>query len=361
MLPREPYKKFAVIVLYVAVAVISLLLFAKYLWRAVAPFIIAYLFAECFKPVVKYSEKNKRFPKKSFVLFVILLTATSVVMLIYGLARQTAIEINGLVQSLSAAVNKMKTDEKYASELIERINSFVPFADIRSYLWKIREDPEGRLWSAFSTYGQGISDKLLSLVGGAAKWLPNFLLSFVVIIISTYYFAIDRVKINCFFLSLFPKTVQPLLKSVKDLLADTVGKYLRAYGLLFSITFGELLVAFWILRVEYAFVIALVISLIDILPIFGAGIVLVPWGVICIASQNFGRGIALIAIYAVITVIRQIIEPKIVGRFIGLSPLGTLAAMYVGLKLLGVLGIFIFPIAAIVIKKLLVSKEESSR
>jgi sporulation integral membrane protein YtvI len=178
-----------------------------------------------------------------------------------------------------------------------------------------------------------------------------------VVIISTYYFAVERVKINCFFLSLCPKSLRPLLKTAKDLLTDTVGKYLRAYGTLFAITLAELLLAFWLMGVEYAFVLAMVIALVDILPIFGAGIVLVPWGIISIISENYGRGIALLAVYAAITVIRQIIEPKIVGRFIGLSPLGTLAAIYLGLKLMGVGGIFIFPIGAIVIKKLLVAEE----
>jgi sporulation integral membrane protein YtvI len=185
------------------------------------------------------------------------------------------------------------------------------------------------------------------------------ILSTIVAVIATYYFAIDRVKINCFFLSLFPKRFRPLLKAGRDLLADTVGSYVKAYGMLFFITFAELFIAFLIIRIEYSFVIALLIALIDVLPVLGAGAVLIPWGIISMVFGNYSVGIPILISYAVITVVRQIIEPRIVGKFIGLPPLAALASMYIGLKLMGVIGLFVFPVGAIVVKRVLEIYRES--
>jgi predicted PurR-regulated permease PerM len=123
--------------------------------------------------------------------------------------------------------------------------------------------------------------------------------------------------------------------------------------MLFFITFAELFIAFLIIRIEYSFVIALLIALIDVLPVLGAGAVLIPWGIISMVFGNYSVGIPILISYAVITVVRQIIEPRIVGKFIGLPPLAALASMYIGLKLMGVIGLFVFPVGAIVVKRVL--------
>lgn len=358
MLPQEPYKKFAVITLYVAVAVAVVFLVFNYLWSAILPFFVAYVFAECFRPVVRYSEKHEKFPKRSFVLFVVLLATVSVIMLIYAIARQIFFEARDLASAAKNMVSLMRDDDSYASEIIEKINGMIPFVDLRERLWEMRDNLDEELWAIILSFGETVSGSVISLIGNAAAFFPNLLLSTAVVIIATYHFAIDRVRVNCFFLSLFPKNVRPLLKYAKDILANTVGKYLRAYGLLFLITFSELLLAFMVLGVDYSFVLALVIALVDFLPVLGTGTALVPWSAFALFSGDYGLGIGLLVTYAIITVVRQVIEPKIVGKFIGLSPLAALASMYIGLKLMGIIGIFVFPMGAIILKRVLEIREE---
>ncbi|MBE6683064.1 MAG: sporulation integral membrane protein YtvI [Ruminococcaceae bacterium] len=360
MLPQEPYKKFAVITLYAAVGIALAFFIFNYLWGALLPFLIAYLFAECFRPIVKYSESHKSFPKKSFVLFVILLAAAALSGLVFAIARQVYFEISELAASAREALELFRVDDGYAGEMIEKINGMIPFVDVSEKMWESRANLDEELWSILVSFAERLSGGLIDLAANAAAFLPNALLCVAVVIIATYYFAIDRVKINCFFLSLFPKSVRPTLKQFRDILAETVGKYLRAYGVLFFITFGELLLAFVIMGVEYSFVFALVISLVDILPVLGTGTVLIPWGIISITAGNYGIGIGLLVTYAVITVVRQVIEPKIVGKFIGLSPLASLAAMYIGLKLMGIFGLFAFPLGAIAIKRVVELKKEGN-
>lgn len=357
LLPNEPYKRFAVITMYAAVAIAALYIIFNFLWEAILPFIIAYIFAECFRPIVKYSESHKRFPTRFCVLFVVLLAAASIAGLIYAIGRQVVLEITDLASSIKEAVALIRTDDGYAHQTIDKICDMIPFVDLREKLWAMRSNLDEELWGMIVNVGESITGGIVSLMGSAVAFLPNALFTTAVVIIATYYFAIDRVRINSFFLSLFPEKLRPVLKNARDILANTVGKYLRAYGLLFFITFGELLLAFVILDIEYSFILALVIALVDFLPVLGTGTVLIPWGIILLVMGNYGLGIGIFVTYVLITVIRQVIEPRIVGKFIGLPPIAALASMYIGLQLMGLLGLFVFPLSAIVLMRVLETKK----
>ena len=111
---------------------------------------------------------------------------------------------------------------------------------------------------------------------------------------------------------------------------------------------------FLILRVNYATTLALIIALLDMLPVIGTGTVLIPWGIGAIVTGRVGMGIGILVMFGIITVVREVIEPKIVGSSIGMHPLLTLVAMYTGYKLLGLWGILIFPPALDLAKTLLI-------
>ncbi len=147
------------------------------------------------------------------------------------------------------------------------------------------------------------------------------------------------------------KTREQIFK-VKAKTIDVLFSFLKAYGILMSLTFAELLIGFLLLRIENAFLIALATSLIDILPILGTGTVLIPWGIVLLIIGNIPVGIGIIVLYLIITVVRQTLEPKVVGRQIGLYPLVTLICMFVGGSLFGIVGLFGFPICVTVIVKL---------
>ena len=362
MFPQEPYKKFAAITLYSVVGLLVLYLVFNYLWGAILPFVIAYIFAECFRPIVKYSETHKTFPIRFFILFVVLLAVGSIAMLFYGITRQIVLETGEFISKAKQTAELIRSDDAFAADVIDRINGFVPFVDIKDRLWAIRENLDAELWTMFVSLVDKLSGILVNFLGKAVAFIPNALLFTAVLIIATYYFAVDRVDISKSVLSLFPEKTRPFLKRVKETVAETVGRYLRAYGTLFFITFVELLIAFFILDVDYSFVLALVISIVDILPVLGIGTVLVPWAVIALVMGDYGFGVGLLITYAVLTVIRQVIEPKIVGKFIGLSPISALASIYIGLKLMGIAGIFVFPIGAILIKRIIeISRETKTQ
>ena len=142
------------------------------------------------------------------------------------------------------------------------------------------------------------------------------------------------------------------------LLKSSLSKMGKAYLSIIIITFIELSIGFYVLRLlgifysNYIAIISLAIAIIDIIPVLGTGTVLLPWIVYSLITGNFAMAIGLGIMYASITVIRQIIEPKFVAGQLGLPPFLTISAMYVGLKIFGVLGMFIAPMIIIMLKLL---------
>ena len=127
-------------------------------------------------------------------------------------------------------------------------------------------------------------------------------------------------------------------------------RYLRAYFWLFLLTLGELLVGFFLLGIRYAFLLALLTAFLDILPVLGVGVILVPFAVFLLAVGQTGRGIGLLILYAVITVVRQVAEPHLVGKSLGLHPILMLLSLYVGLGVFGVAGFLLGPAIALIAK-----------
>ena len=141
-------------------------------------------------------------------------------------------------------------------------------------------------------------------------------------------------------------------QELKSHVLQTMGKWLRAECILIAITFAELLAGFLLLRQPYALLLAVLVALIDALPVFGTGTVLLPWALGCCLIGDFPKGIALTALYAVIMLVRSITEPKIMAAQAGLPPLAALMAMYVGFRAVGVGGMILFPILLLLIKQL---------
>ena len=137
----------------------------------------------------------------------------------------------------------------------------------------------------------------------------------------------------------------------------TLGKWLKAECILLAVTFCQLLVGLLLIRQEYALLLAVLIALIDALPVFGTGTVLAPWAAVECLLGNVPKGAALLALFAVISVVRSVLEPKLVGRHLGLDPLVTLMALYVGYKLWGVGGMIFAPLLAVTIMQVTPGRE----
>lgn len=198
----------------------------------------------------------------------------------------------------------------------------------------------------------GISDGVIDGVSGAAAGIPGILMNILIAVIATVFMELEFHSIKGFLKRQIPEKYLKSLQEGKEYVTGTIGKCVLSYCLIFAMTFLELLLGLFVFGIDGAAVIAFLIAVLDILPVLGTGTVLVPWGLIALAAGNVKTGIGVLVLYIVITVVRNIVEPKLVGRQMGLSPVLMLPCMLLGLKFFGILGLFGVPFAVSFIKTL---------
>ncbi|MHC1693823.1 MAG: sporulation integral membrane protein YtvI [Eubacteriales bacterium] len=345
---------------YVRIALVILVVFVvgyiffNYLFKWLLPFIIAYLIASIIQPPVSLLSKRTRMPRKLSTFIVLLF-----VFILLGLAatfiiQRAVYELNNIYQMLKDYTAGMPTVGEYMtklSEWAEDIFKNIPFFKDTTFA-QILEQASSTFSDALNKILTSIVNQIPNVITSIIKLVPTSLVFVILLIVSTFYISLDYRTINRFIMAQIPERAHNWLREIKEVFFSTIWKYLKAYSVIIFITYCELVIGFLIIGVDYAFTLSILIALVDVLPILGTGTILIPWGIITLLQGNMFAGMALLILYAVITVMRQIIEPKIVGQSIGLYPVLTLISMYLGFSLLGVFGMFLFPIVIIILKTL---------
>lgn len=191
------------------------------------------------------------------------------------------------------------------------------------------------------SYLSGIA---VNLVSGVATGIPNLILSLLAMIFSTVFVVGDYERIAVFAGTHIPDGAKKVLTNIRIYLTDTLFVVIRSYVLIMLLTFAELSILFSVFRIEHAVLKAGAIALLDILPILGTGGIMIPWAVTSLVLGYYKLGLELLLIYGIVTVIRNYVEPKIVGTQLGLHPIITLVSMFIGLRLFGFWGMFGLPV-----------------
>ncbi|MBR4869496.1 MAG: AI-2E family transporter, partial [Oscillospiraceae bacterium] len=195
-----------------------------------------------------------------------------------------------------------------------------------------------------------LSESFLAFCASLIRSLPDYLLFFITTVLAVFYTSACFPSIRSFLLRQLSFRLQKLAKEVKPQLFSTALKWLKAELTLIAITFFLLLSGFLLLRLQYALLLALVISLLDALPILGIGTVLLPWAFFALATENFLLGISLIALYLTVQLTHSLLEPRLIAAQGGLPSIAALFAMYVGFRVLGLLGMIFCPLLLLLAK-----------
>ncbi len=345
---KEKLKDYSLIAVGILAAGIISLAALKYLLPVLSPFIIAWIIAMITKaPAERLSGKN-RVPKRILRLMLSLfLTA-----IIFG-------GIALLIWRLTGAVWRFLSDFGEGNRLYELLISLTS-PELSIFGDAIPDELRERISSAIS---QMLSSALSGLAASVTSWVgavPNLLFFLLVTVISLVYLSLDLERINGFLSSLLPERVQKKLEAIRDGTFSAVKKYLRSYILICAITFVIMLVGFLLLGVKNALLVAIMVSLLDVLPVIGVGTVLVPWSIFELATGNHFFGIGLLILFVVNTVVRQFSEPKIVGKSLNLHPIATLIMLYAGYALFGIAGLLLVPLISVVIGAL-IGKNNSAK
>ena len=344
----ERKRRFLINAAYVVAVGVIYYVLVRYVLYALMPFTIALLVTIILKRPVDHTAKLLHIPRKG--------VAFLLVVLFYGLI--AALLTHAVIQLIVALVGWFGSLTTIYAENIEP-------ALLRVLDWY--ENLVASIDPAHAAQAESIGNNILgslaswvasvsrSLVGYAQKLAlgtPKFFISLIFCIVSTVFLSMDYPNITYFFLGQFPEKSQQTILEAKNYLLKTIGGMLKSYGLIMFITFCELNIGLRIIGVEDASVLSLIIAIFDILPALGTGGIMIPWVVIELVQGNVMLGVKLLLLYAFITVVRNILEPKIVGESIGLHPVLLLISIYVGGTILGPMGIIIMPFTLIVIKKL---------
>lgn len=195
-----------------------------------------------------------------------------------------------------------------------------------------------------------IATKLVNSVIDFIMFVPNIMIYIIITFLATLFLVTDRRTIARYLTDLLPNELVKKISNVIVQSFKSLGSYLKAMCIMISITFVELLIAFTILKQPYPLTLALIVAIVDALPILGTGTVLIPWAIYSAITGNIGMGVALLVVYLIITVVRQLIEPKVVSQNIGVHPFITLLAMYIGLKIFGLFGLIVGPVVMVIFK-----------
>jgi len=347
---KNKFLKAAKILAIAGLVIAGLFIFFNYLLFLFLPFLIAWFIAFMIQPVVRFLNNKLKLPKKLVSVLFLLILFAAVGLIIFFSSRRIIYELDSLAQNFSVG-DSMSQISDYINNFfawLERAQSFIDKEIIDQLRIVINTEAENLIVQ----FGADVAANIPAFIGSLAVAVPKILIFTIILIISTFYICLDYATITKFIIIQVPPKVRVIMLDIKSRFLSAIYKYIRAYSIILMITFFELTVGFFILGVRYAVLLALVIALVDMLPILGTGTVLIPWGVFSIIQRDYYLGFGLLILYATILIIRNIIEPKIVGRSIGLYPVATLIALYVGYNMLGVAGMFLFPITILLLKNL---------
>lgn len=190
----------------------------------------------------------------------------------------------------------------------------------------------------------GLSAGAVNLVSKIVTGVPNLILSLLAMIFSTLFVVADYDRISEFSKTKIPAPVQKILQNVRSYLTDTLFVVIRSYALIMILTFTELSILFSLFGIEHPVIKAALIAVLDIMPILGTGGIMIPWAVTSLVLGYTRLGLELFLIYAIVTIVRNYVEPKIVGAQLGIHPIISLVSMFVGLRLFGFWGLFGLPV-----------------
>ena len=334
------YKKTGLKLLgFIAVCAVVLLSIGLgiYFW----PFLIGILIAVAVERLVNFFIEKFKWPRKLvgtiLVVLVYILIGAILSLIVSSLVRE-AIDISSKIPTIYEE-SKIEYNAIYKSitEFMDRTPSTVSNSIYDLGLKVLGEVTE------FAT-------KIVNGVIDFIMFVPNIIIYIIITFLATLFLVTDRRTITRYLTDIFPNELVKKVSSVVVKSFRSLGSYLKAMCIMICITFVELLIAFSILGQPYPLTLALIVAIVDALPILGTGTVLIPWAIYSAITGNIGMGVALLVVYLVITVVRQLLEPRIVSENIGVHPFVTLLAMYVGFKIFGLFGLVIGPVVMVIFK-----------
>jgi sporulation integral membrane protein YtvI len=309
------------------------------------PFVIGYVIALIANPLVKFLEKRLKIVRKHGSAIVIIVVLALIIGALYLIISVLVRESISFITDLPNLYENLNLQIKEVQNNLQGVYKAFPLG-----IQKFIDNLGDNIGSYVNVFVQKMELPTISDAGLLVKNAAEFLFMMIITIMSAYFFVAERERMSLQIKKILPETWGDKVKMISDNFKLAFGGYLKAQFKIMLVITIILFAGFEVINVGYAILLALGIAFLDFLPFFGTGAVLWPWAVVELVSGNYFRTVVLLIIYLICQIVRQILQPKLVGDSIGISPLETLIFMYVGYKVKGLLGIIIgIPIGMILV------------
>ncbi len=329
-------------IIHFLLLVLFIYVFVKYIAGYFAPLIFGYIVCLILYPIASLLHNKLRFPRPlasivsiAFMIFVIVFLGTSVVSKVINEARSF---IENSPQLINETVNTLRDWQSH----------FAAYMDIIPE--NLRESSDKMLDSLLTSLTSMLSSGVRTGSVEVMKFLPNTLFVILLGLICSFFLLNDRKNVERFVIRQLPESVRNRIGIAKTGVLNAIGGYIRAECILMCIVATICVIGLMILGSPYALLLGILISIVDALPVFGSGAIFWPWCIYSVIVGNYHMAIGLAVIDILIIVVRQTLEPRILGNQIGLHPIATLMSIYMGLKIFGIFGFIIGPIILVTIK-----------
>lgn len=350
----EKQKNFLIQLAYYGSLIALGYLFLRYLLPPLSPFVIGFLIAWILNRPSKALGKKLHLPARipAFLLAIVFYAIVFIAALTAGLQ---------IISALEHFVPQLPSF--YATQIVPFISqSFDKLENaLAEYDPAIVDLVDRILTQLFAYVGQLVSNlsvSMVRLISSIITGLPSVILSVILTVVSTFFISLDFDAIIGFFKRILPARMRLTVSETVTTGVSSIRKILISYIVIMIMSFAELSLGFLLLRVPYAVGLALLVSVIDIMPVLGTGLVLIPWAIIAAVLRHFSMAIGVALLYIVMLAVRNVVEPKLVGKQMGLHPLVTLISMFLGLQMFGIAGLFGFPIALSLYIKLAAHRQQ---
>lgn len=345
---RQSIRTYAKVVLNLLTALIVLLLCIFLLPRCIyffMPFVIGWIIALIASPVVRFFEEKLKVRRKGASVIVIVAVLAAVILLVYAIISKLIREGVSFINELPTLWEGIKAEFIQVGTNLQGVYNRLP-EDMQNTLYNIGVE----MSSYFSDKMEDVGTPTFEAVGNVARQLPDIFLGTIMCILSAYFFVADKSYMSDVARKYVPDSVRYRVDLIRRSLRKAVGGYFKAQLKIECWVYVLLVIGLLTLHVRYAFLVALGIAFMDLLPVFGTGTIMIPWAIIEILGKNYKMAVGLLIIWCVGQLVRQMIQPKIVGDSMGLHAIPTLFLLFIGYKAAGVLGMILaVPIGIIIV------------
>lgn len=325
----------------VALAGVLFLIFVvPQLVRFLMPLIVAWIVAMIANPIIRFLEKRIKIMRKHGSALVIILVLAALIAAFYGLAVLVASQFSSWVTELPEVYDSVTQNLQHLFRSLHQKYNIIP-ADVKLAFDQRENMLDSYIQKAIDGLLKMAKSGSLSKVSSLASSLMDFLVYAILTILASYFMTVEKDHFTKLLQEKTPAGVQRIWDKIKKIFIRAIGGYFKAHFQIMIVIFFITVIPFAFMGISYSGLLAVVIAIVDFLPFFGAGTVLVPWAFYRLVTGSYTYAAILFVIYVVVLIVRQALEPKLIGDNIGTSPFETLVFMLVGYRLAGVLGLIV--------------------